>query len=132
MAYGENPGILLTIPTTLTYDKDVDFGHASAGKDLVLTMIGGTGSDKDKAQLGTDGSKILGKFVSLDKDKVASYMPAALPMLMRKDSAAIATGSGLLCGASGKVKASSGATATGQLIKILETGDNGRILALMP
>lgn len=132
MARGENPGALLTIETTLTYDKDVDFGHASAGKDLVLSMIGGTGADKDKAQLGADGNKILGKFMSLDKDKVASYMPYATPMLLRKEAAAVATGSGLLCGASGKVKASNTANARGQVVKVIESGDGGRILALMP
>ena len=132
MARGENPSVILTIETTLTYDKDVDFGHASAGKDLVLTMVGGTGADKDKAQLGADGDKILGKFLSLDKDKVASYMPTGTPLLLRKTAPAIATGSGLLAAGSGKVKASSGATSTGQVVKIIETGDNGRILALMP
>lgn len=132
MARGENPGVILTIPTTLTYDKDVDFGHASAGKDLVLTMIGGTGANKDKAQLGADGDKILGKFLSLDKDKVASYMPTGTPLLLRKAAAAIATGSGLLAAGEGKVKASSAATSTGQVVKVIEESDNGRILALMP
>ena len=38
MARGEVNGDVLTIQTTLTYDKDVNFGHASAGKDLVYVF----------------------------------------------------------------------------------------------
>ena len=138
MARGENPGVLLTIETTLTYDKDVDFGHASAGKDLMLA-INGTGADLGKAGLGADDERILGKFVSLDKDAVASYMPSGQPMLLRKTSATIVAGRALLCAGAGKVKstpdtptAASAANGRGQVTKIIETGDNGRILALMP
>ena len=131
-------GTVLTIETTLTYDKDVDFGHASAGKDLVLSLHE-TGANAGKAQLGVDDAKILGKFLSLDKDKVASYMADGKPMLLRKSSTTVAPGRSVLCAATGKVKTSpSTATAEsaengrGQAIKVLETADNGRILALMP
>ena len=129
MARGESPGTVLTIETTLTYSATVDFGHASAGKDLVLSMVGGTGSNKDKAQLGADGAKILGKFMSLDKDKVASYMADAKPMLLRKSSAAIAYGVSLVGAGGGKVKstpttetAETAERGRGQTIKILRDG----------
>ena len=138
MSYGENPGKVLTIQTTLTYSKDENFGHASAGKDLVLSMIQ-TGSDAGKGQIGTDGDQILGKFLSLDPQGVASYMVNGMPMVLRKSDAAIVPGRGLLCAADGKVK-STPATATaasaskqrGFVNNVLETGDNGRILAYMP
>ena len=135
MARGENNGTLLTIKTSLTYDKDVAFGHANAGKDLVLSMNQTSGV----AELGADGAKILGKFLSLDKDAVASYMADAKPMLLRKSAATIVTGVSLVCAASGQVKstpttetAESAERGRGQVTVILETGANGRILALMP
>ena len=138
MARGENPGTVLTIETTLTYDKDVDFGHASAGKDLALSLEQ-TGANAGKAELAANNAKILGKFLSLDKDKVASYMADAKPMLLRKDSSTIITGVSLVGAGSGQVKstpstetAETAERGRGQTIKILETGDNGRILALMP
>ena len=92
-----------------------------------------------RAQLAANDAKILGKFLSLDKDGVATYMADGKPMLLRRTSAAITHGVSLVGGGSGKVK-STPATETaetaergrGQTIKILETGDNGRILALMP
>lgn len=134
MAYGENPEALLTIPTSLTYDKDANFGHASAGKDLVLTL----GSD-GVAALADDGDRILGKFVELHPDATASYMPRAHPMLLRKSSAAIVPGRGVIGAGGGQVKstpatatAASAANGHGQAIKVLETGANGRILVLMP
>ena len=135
MARGANPGTLLTIKTSLTYDKDVAFGHASAGKDLVLSMNQGTGV----AELGADGAKILGAFLSLDKDAVASYMADGKPILLRKSSATIVTGVSLVAAGSGQVKstptvetAESAERGRGQVTEILETAANGRILALMP
>lgn len=131
MARGENPEALLSIQTTLTYDKNQDFGHASAGKNLVLSIVT-TGDDAGKAQLGADGAKILGKFMDLDKDGVASYMPRAYPMLLIKSAAAITPSSSLVCAGDGKVKTSSAAAKRGQVIEIKGTGDGGEILALMP
>ena len=135
MARGEVEGTLLTVQTTLAYDKDVNFGHASAGKDLVLSLDQSDGN----AVIGENGAKILGKFLSLDKDKVATIMVDAKPMLLRKSSATIVTGVSLVCAASGQVKstpttetAETAERGRGQTVKILETGANGRILALMP
>ena len=91
MARGENPGTVLQIETTLTYSATTDFGHASAGKDLALSLHQ-TGANIGKARLAVDGAKILGKFLSLDKDKVASYMADGKPMLLRRGSAAIVPG----------------------------------------
>ena len=144
MARGENPGALLSVDVVtsgnnaLTYDKDQPYGHANAGKDLVLSLIT-SGNNAGKAQIGADNAKILGKFMELHPDGTASYMPSAMPMLLRKSSAAVRPGSGLLCAGSGKVKsepstatAESATNARGQVTEIQETGDNGRILALMP
>ena len=138
MARGENPGTILTVETNLTYDKDVDFGHASAGKDLALSLLQ-SGANIGKAQLAADGAKILGKFLSLDKDGVATYMADGKPMLLRRTSASITYGVSLVGAGSGKVRstpstetAETAERGRGQTVKILETGDNGRILALMP
>ena len=138
MARGENPGNLLMIDTSLTYDATKDFGHASAGKDLALTLHR-TGTNIGKAQLAADGEKILGTFLSLDKDKVATYMADGKPMLLRKASGTILFGVSLVGAGSGQVKstpttetAETAERGRGQVIKILESGANGRILALMP
>ena len=102
-----------------------------------------TGANAGKAQLAVDDSRIIGKFLDLDKDKVATYMPVATPMLLRKSSATIITGRAVLGAGAGKVKTvaepntETAASATliaqgrGVVISILETADNGRILVLM-
>ena len=144
MARGENPGALLTIDSVLTYDKDEPFGHANAGKDLVL-KVEASGQNAGKANLGTAGAKILGKFVELHPDGTASYMPSASPMILRKEAAAIAGGSSVVCGANGKVRIPVAIASTptkaqvdendnarGIVLQVLETGDNGRILVHMP
>ena len=145
MARGENPGVLLSIDSALTYDKDEPFGHANAGKDLVLMFVT-SGGNAGKANLGTAGQRILGKFVELHQDGTASYMPSASPMILRKEAATIEPGQKVICGASGKVKAPSAVDATtptkaqidendngrGIVLQVLETGDNGRILVHMP
>ena len=135
MARGEVEGLLLTVQTTLTYDATVNYGHANAGKDLVLSLDQSDGN----AVLGANGAKILGKFLSLDSDKVATVMVNATPMLLRKSAATIKTGVSLVAAGSGQVKstpstetAESAERGRGQTIKILETGTNGRILALIP
>ena len=98
-----------------------------------------TGSDSGTAEIGANGAKILGKFLSLDKDKVATVMVNATPMLLRKTAATIVPGVSLVCAANGQVKstpttetAETAERGRGQAIKILETGTNGRILALIP
>ena len=139
MSRGENPGALLSVQTTLTYSATEPFGHASAGKDLVLSMIDDpSDSDYGKAELGADNKKILGKFVDLDKNGVASYMPSGMPLLLRKSADAIVLGEPLLCAGNGKVKSppstktvASATAGRGQAIEIQETGDNGRIIALL-
>ena len=90
--------------------------------------------------LGANGAKILGKFLSLDSDKVATVMVNATPMLLRKSAATIKTGVSLVAAGSGQVKSTPSnrngrdvqSVGVGQTIKILETGTNGRILALIP
>ena len=138
MARGENPEALLTIATTLTYDKDKKFGHGSAGKDLALSIIL-SGNNAGKAQLAADDAQILGKFMDLDKDGVATYMPHAYPMILRKDSSTIVVGRAVLGAGDGQVKsvpgtatAASASRGRGIVTKVLETADNGRILVNIP
>lgn len=138
MARGENPGVVLSIQTTLTYDKDEDFGHASAGKDLCLS-IHNAGSDIGKGKLAGDNERILGKFLDLDKDGVASYMATGIPMILRKTAAEIVPGSKVVgAGAdTGKVKqapatAAGNTAGRGYVTKIQEAGDNGRINVVLP
>ena len=76
---------LLSIETTLTYDKDKKFGHASAGKDLALSMVLRRGLTLVKRSWRPTTQSIIGKFMDLDKDGVASYMPSAQPMILRED-----------------------------------------------
>ena len=131
MARGENPGELLLIPTTLTYDRNVAFGHASAGQDRALSIIE-TGGTEGQAQLAGDDERIIGKFVELHADGRASYMPTAYPMLFRKSAADIATGQGIVGAGNGQVKSATTAAARGRVVEVQETGANGRILVLFP
>jgi len=131
MARGENPGMVLSIETTLDYDKDERYGHASAGKDLVLSILG-SGANIGKGQLGADGANIAGKFLDLDEKGVASVMVTGTPMIMRKSSASLPPGSKVVCAGSGKIKAAAADTdGRGIVWKVLETGDNGRVLVIL-
>ena len=135
MARGENPGVVLTIATTLTYDATKDYGHANAGKDLALSLVT-SGANSGKAQLGADNARILGKFLSLDKDGVATYLATGTPMIFRRTSAAIGLSGSIVCGGSGKVKitpASGDGSLSGRgYVLEVESGDNGRVKVLMP
>lgn len=127
MARGENPGVVLSIQTGLTYDKNVDFGHESAGKDLALS-IGSNGQGK----LAGDGEKIIGKFLDLDQNGVASYMATGTPLILRKTAAAITPLSAVVGAGGGKVKSDASAASRGLVTRIIESADNGRILVLLP
>ena len=137
MARGENPGIILTIPTTLTYDATQPFGHAQAGIDLCLEVIK-SGGDAGKARLNEDGGKILGKFLSLDQNKVASYMVVGTPMLLRMSAEdSVTVGNKIVGAAASSVNGycKNGGTdvdARGLVIEILQNAENGRFLVLMP
>ena len=125
MARGENPGTILTIASSLTYDKDADFGHASAGKNLALAFDG---------SLAADGVAIAGSFVELHRDGKASVMIDGEPLILRKmGTDALAKGT-LVVGAdgTGKVKAAAASNAGTsaarfRVLEQLESGDNGRI-----
>ena len=63
MARGELPGDTIGIDCDLTYSATTAYGHASAGKDLVLTL------DADgKAVIGVDNAGIAGVFIQLSKN----------------------------------------------------------------
>lgn len=135
MARGENPGGVLPVETNLTYDQTKPYGHDNAGKDLVLSLIT-SGGNAGKAQLGVNGARIHCKFLDLDKNKEASGLMAGHPILLRKTAATITVGDSLVCGGDGKVKNPTSVAehdnARGFVIEVLETADNGRILAWMP
>lgn len=86
MARGENPGQVISVETTLTYDPTQDFGHAQAGQDLMLEAIS-SGQDAGKFRLLTTDGVPAGKFMDLDKNGVASVMIEAKPMIMRQHAA---------------------------------------------
>lgn len=123
MAYGENPGEVISIKTALTYDKNVSYGHESAGKDLALAFDGG---------IAADGEAILGKFLDLDKNQEASVMFTGQPMILRKTADTINPGDKVIGAGAGKIKSSTAGGARGRVFKVLETGDNGRVLVFMP
>ena len=130
MARGENPGQVISIKTNLTHQKDIPYGHPGAGKDLAMGFNG---------SLVTTGQAILGKFLSLDKKKEASLDIGGHngePIIFRKTSASMSKGDLLIGGGQGKV-ASADKTALAEVaearfrcLEVLETGDNGRILAI--
>ena len=128
MARGENPGTILTIASPLTYDQNVDFGHASAGKNLAMGFDG---------NLAGDGDAVAGSFIELHRDGQASVMIDGEPLILRKTTAVLSKGD-LVVGASdsgadhGKVKVAPSTVAGTQaarfrVLEQLETGDNGRI-----
>lgn len=136
MARGENPGDVLSIASSETYSQTADFGHASAGKDLCLS-IETSGDDAGKAHLAAEGERIFGKFLSLDKNKEASAMVSGTPLILRKSAAAITVGDKIVGAGDGKVKTAPSSAAgnkagRGMVIEILETTDNGRIKVLLP
>ena len=137
MARGENPGELLLLPAlqtgtgSLVYDRNVAFGHASAGQDRALS-IEATGANEGEAKLAADDDAVIGKLVEVHADGTVSYMPTAYPMLFRKSAADITTGQGIIGAGDGLVKTAATAVARGRVVKVNETGANGRILVLFP
>ena len=131
MARGENAGKILPVSATgLTYDRNASFGHASAGKDLCLDFNG--------ALVG-DNVAIMGKFLDLDVSNEASVDVggnSGEPLIFRKTADTITPGDGLVGAGAGKVKTRTENTVAGLAkvrwvcYKVLEPGDNGRILAI--
>ena len=130
MARGENPGQVISVRTTLTYNQNTPYGNANAGKDLCLDFNGG---------LVADDGIILGKFLDLDKSQDASVDIGGHngePLIFRKTADTINRGDLLIGAGSGKVKSASATTlaevvnARFRCLRVLETGDNGRILAI--
>ena len=137
MARGENPGELLSIAalqtgaTAIPYDRNVAYGNANGGKDLAISIIE-TGTNEGQAQLAADGDRILGKLVEAHPDGTVTYMPVGYPILFRKTAADIVHGQAIRGGGDGKVKSDTTGAARGRVVKVLEAGDNGRILVLFP
>ena len=131
MARGESPQLWDSLPSTLTYSKTENFGHASAGKDLALSLVT-TGANAGKVKLAADGDTIIGKFTELDSKARATFLMDGQPMILRKSSAAITLGQGVVGAGNGQVKSSTAAGARGYVMQILETGANGRILVYFP
>lgn len=140
MARGENPGVVLSIESALTYDESEPFGHENAGKDLALSL-----NSSGKAVLATNNAAVIGTFLALDKNKIATYLATGTPMIFRKDNSTIVTGVGIIGAGSGEVKSVVAASNTvtkaqadgiragrGQTIEVLETADGGRIKVMFP
>lgn len=128
MSRGENPGMILSITSTLTYDQTKPHGHESAGKDLALGFDG---------TLVGDGEPILGQFLQLRKNKKASYVIDGEPLILRKDGTDndLAPGDLVVGAGDGKIKkaAASNAGTSAARFRVLEVegqGDNARVKVL--
>ena len=124
MSYGENPGDVISITSTETFDQNADFGHASAGQDLCLAFDGG---------LAANDEVILGKFLDLDVKQEASVMITGQPMILRQSAKGACTvGSKVVGAGNGQVKNGTAANGRGRVLEVLEDDANGRVKVLMP
>ena len=128
MARGEIPGDIIGIDCALTYSATTAFGHASAGKDLVLTL------DADgKAVIGVDNAGIAGVFIELRKNKKASVLINKVLIMRQRAVDGVSEGSKVKCAGNGQIE--TGGTdddASGMAIKVIENTANGRVLVRFP
>lgn len=153
MARGENPGQVISVPCTLTYDKNAAFGHANAGKDLQLELVT-SGGDAGKYKLLAENGKPGGKFLELHADGTASLMinSTTRPVIMKQSAVSGAPlgsrviGGPAISSVGGYVKAAPDPGSTynagaitainrlvnsyGTVFKVLENTAGGRILVL--
>lgn len=94
---GVEPKRNITLPTDLTFAENTANGHASAGRALAVGTIAGG------AVLGTDGAKLLGQLVLLERDGLATVQTMGVLRLPITGTAAEA-GDAVVCAASGAVR----------------------------
>ena len=128
MARGEIPTTTIGIDTDLVFSATTAYGHASAGKDLVLSL------DADgKAVLGANGAGIAGVFIQLSKNKKASTLMGELLIMRQAAQDGVSEGGKVICAGSGQIKnAGSDADGAGYAIEIIENTAGGRVLVRFP
>ena len=81
MARGEIPGDIIGIDSNLTYSASTPYGHANAGKDLVMSL-----NASGNAVLGVANAGIAGVFIELRPNGKASVMIGKV-LIMRQAAA---------------------------------------------
>ena len=132
MARGEITGdiIGIDVATALSnaYSASTAYGHASAGKDLVLSM-NATG----RAVLGANNTGIAGVFIELRPNKKASVLISKVLIMRQSAVDACTTGHPVICAGSGQIKnAGSDDDGAGLVLKVIENTANGRVLVRFP
>ena len=92
-----------TFDTSLTYDEAKEFGHASAGKNLMMSLDG-SGGDADHAVLAANRARLLGGFLELRRNKRATVQVLSQRMVMAGDQNAFRVGAPVVGAGSGKAK----------------------------
>ena len=128
MARGEIPTTTIGIKTDLAFSATTPYGHASAGKDLVLSL------DADgKAVLGANNAGIAGVFIQLSKNKKASTLIGDVVIMRQSAVNGVSEGSKVVCAGNGQIKnAGTDDDGAGYAIEIIENTVNGRVLVRFP
>ena len=95
MARGEIPGDIIGIDCALTYSATTAFGHASAGKDLVMSM-----NAAGNAVLGANNTGIAGVFIELRPNKKASVLINKVLIMRQSAVDGVSEGHKVICAGS--------------------------------
>ena len=128
MARGEIPKTTIGINTDLVFSDTTAYGHASAGKDLVLSL------DADgKAVLGANNLGIAGVFIQLSKSGKASTLISEVLIMRQAAVNGVSEGSNVICAGNGQIKdAGVDTDGAGYVIEIIENTAGGRVLVRFP
>ena len=128
MARGEIPGTIIGLKTALVYAKTAAYGHASAGKDLALTL-----NSSGNAILATAGSGIAGVFIELRKDKKASCLIGEVVIMRQNAVDACTVGSKVVGAGAGQIKnAGTDTDGAGFVLEVQSNTANGRVVVRLP
>ena len=128
MARGEIPGDIIGIDTGLTYSASTPYGHANAGKDLVMSL-----NASGNAVLGVANAGIAGVFIELRPNGKASVMIGKVLIMRQAAVNGVSEGHKVMCAGSGEImNAGSDADGAGYAIKIISNTVGGRVLVRFP
>ena len=128
MAYGEIPTTTIGIKSDLTFSATTAYGHASAGKDLVLSL-----NNSGNAVLGANNAGIAGVFIQLSKNKKASALIGEVLIMRQATVGGVSEGHKVVCAGAGLIKnAGSDDDGAGMAIEIIENTIGGRVLVRFP
>ena len=128
MARGEIPGRIKGLKTALTYSKTVAYGHASAGKDLALSL-----NTSGNAILAANGAGLAGVFIELRKDGKLSCLIGEVVIMRQASVGGCTVGSKVVGAGSGHIKnAGTDDDGSGFVLEVLSNTANGRVLVRFP